>query len=151
MVLESAEWSDRIEVTAQYAQEEVNCPRCQRPTWRVHQWRRQRKRDTKLWGKQVLIYLWKRRFRCQPCRYVFTEDDPACGRRRRTTRRLRSDVALQSQEATVKAVAGWHGVSEGLVQRSWLEAYASIAPPTKPHAFLGVDGFCIRRPGEMWT
>ena len=151
VVLEAAETTDRIEVATEYANQEAVCPRCQRPTWRVHQRRRQRKRDARLWGKQVWIVLWKRRFRCRPCRYVFTEDDPACGRRKRTTRRLRGEVALQAQEATVKAVSRWNGVSEGLVQRSWLEAYAALAPPSKPHVLLGLDGFCVRRPGVMWT
>ena len=151
VVLESEERSECIEIAARYEAEESGCPRCQRPTWRVHQWRRQRKRDAELWGKPVWIVLWKRRFRCQPCRYVFTEDDPICGRRKRTTRRLRGEVALQAQEATVKAVSGWHGVSEGLVQRSWLESYAAVIPPTKPHVLVGLDGFCVRRPGVMWT
>ena len=151
VVLEAKETGDRIEVATEYANQEAVCPRCQKPTWRVHQRRRQRKRDAELWGKQVWIVLWKRRFRCRPCRYVFTEDDPACGRRKRTTRRLRGEVALQSQEASVKAVSRWHGVSEGLVQRSWLESYAAVRPPSKPHVFLGVDGFCVRRPGVMWT
>jgi transposase len=151
VVLDGRELSDRIEVAARYETEAAACPRCQKPTWRVHQWLRQRKRDARLWGKQVWLYLWKRRFRCRPCRYVFTEDDLACGRRRRTTRRLRSEAALQAQEASVKAVAQWQGVSEGLVQRSWLETYALVSAPAKPHVFLGVDGFCVRRPGVMWT
>lgn len=151
VVLDAVETWDRIEVATEYAKQEAVCPRCQRPTWRVHQRRCQRKRDAQLWGKQVWVYLWKRRFRCRPCRYVFTEDDPACGRRKRTTCRLRREVAKQAQEASVKAVARWQGVSEGLVQRSWLEAYASVAEPAKPHVFLGLDGFCIRRPGVMWT
>ena len=150
-VLGGQELSDHIDVAARCEAEEVECPRCRRPTWQVHQWRRQRKRDARLWGKQVWIHLWKRRFRCRPCRYVFTEDDPACGRRRRTTQRLRREVALQSQEASVKAVARWHGVSEGLVQRSWLETYAAQSPPAKPHVFLGLDGFCVKRPGVMWS
>jgi transposase len=151
MVLEAVETRDSIEVATEYANQEAFCPRCEQPTWRVHQRRRQRKRDAQLWGKQVWIVVWKRRFRCRPCRYVFTEDDPACGRRKRTTRRLRGEVALQAQEATVKAVARWHGVSEGLVQRSWLEAYTAVAQPAKPHVLLGLDGFCVRRPGVMWT
>lgn len=151
VVLDERELSDRIEVAARCEAEAATCPRCQKATWRVHQWLRQRKRDAQLWGKQVWLFLWKRRFRCRSCRYVFTEDDPACGRRRRTTRRLRNEAALQAQEATVKAVARWQGVSEGLVQRSWLETYAAVSAPAKPHAFLGVDGFCVRRPGVMWT
>jgi transposase len=151
VVLDERERSDCIEVAAKCEVDEAACPRCKRPTRQVHQWLRQRKRDLKLWGKQVWLYLWKRRFRCRPCRYVFTEEDPACGRRRRTTRRLRGEVALQAQEATVKTVARWHGVSEGLVQGSWLEAYAVVRAATKPHVFLGLDGFCIRRPGVMWS
>jgi len=42
-------------------------------------------------------------------------------------------------------------VSEGLVERSWLEAHAVISAPSQPHVFLGLDGFCVRRPGRMWT
>lgn len=151
VVLAGRELSDRIEVVTRCETEEAECPRCRHSTWQVHQWRRQRKRDAGLWGKQVWIYLWKRRFRCRLCRYVFTEDDPACGRRRRTTRRLRAEVALQAQEATIRAVSRWHGISEGLVQRSWLEVYAAVSPPATPHVLLGVDGFCVRRPGVMWT
>ena len=38
VVLDAAEWQDRIEVATQYANEEASCPRCQRLTWQVHQW-----------------------------------------------------------------------------------------------------------------
>lgn len=140
-----------IEVVAQYKSEEAECPRCGRSTWQVHQWHLQRKRDAKLWHKEVWIALFKRRFRCRHCRQVFTEPDPACGARRRTTRRLRETVARWAQEATVRAVARSEGVSEGLVERSWMEAHAVVSAPRRPHVFLGVDGFCVRRPGRMWS
>lgn len=140
-----------IEVVAQYASTEAVCPRCDQPAWQVHQVHRQYKRDARLWGKEVWIVLWKRRFRCRPCRYVFTEPDPACGRRRRTTQRLRATVAREAEDATVRTVSRWHGVSEGLVQRSWLEAHMTPAAPMKPHVLIGLDGFCVRRPGAMWT
>ena len=151
VVLDAAEWPDRIEVATEYGNEEATCPRCGRPTWQVHERRKQRKRDAELWRKPVLIFIWKRRFRCRSCRCVFTEDDPVCGRRRRTTRRLRELTAREAQEASVRAVARWHGVSDGLVQRSWLETYAVSAPAAAPHVLLGVDAFCVRRPGVMWT
>ncbi|HLB22984.1 MAG TPA: ISL3 family transposase [Dehalococcoidia bacterium] len=140
-----------IEVVACYEAEEVPCPHCARPTGQVHQWRQQRKQDADLWHKMVYLLLWKRRFRCRPCRKVFTEDDPICGRRRRTTARLRQRTALQAEEATVRTVARWHRVSEGLVQRSWLEAHSVVQAPATPHVYLGLDGFCVRRPGTMWT
>jgi len=147
-VKETERW---IEVAAQCRDEEAVCPRCGRSTWQVHQWHIQRKRDAKLWGKEVWLALFKRRFRCRHCRKVFTEADPACGSRRRTTRRLRDTVARRAREATVRSVAREEGVSEGLVERSWLEAYSIVSAPSRPHVFLGLDGFCVRRPGRMWT
>jgi transposase len=147
-VKETAKW---IEVAARYEREEADCPGCGRSTWQVHQWHLQRKRDAKLWGKEVWVALFKRRFRCRQCRKVFTEPDPVCGSRRRTTRRLRGTVARRAREATVRSVAREEGVSEGLVERSWLEAYAVVSAPSQPHLFLGLDGFCVRRPGRMWT
>lgn len=140
-----------IEVVAQYEAGEVPCPHCGRLTSEAHQWRQQRKQDADLWDKPVYVLLWKRRFRCRPCGRVFTEDDPICGRRRRTTCRLRQRMAAQAEETTVRTVARWHRVSEGLVQRSWLEAHMTPAAPPTPHVLIGLDGFCVRRPGAMWT
>ena len=89
MVMATKEWGQHIEVVARYAKEEVACPGCGRLTWQVHQWHLQRKRDAKLWGKDVWLALFKRRFRCRHCCKVFTEPDAACGRGRRTTRKLK--------------------------------------------------------------
>jgi transposase len=138
-----------IEVVARYSQREASCPRCGRPTWQVHQWHRQLKRDAKVWDKEVWLLLWKRRFRCRACGKD-TWPDPACGARRRTTKRLRRVVARRAQEATVRAVARMEGVSEGLVERSWRELYARPLPKG-PHRLLGLDGFSFRRRGRMWT
>ncbi|MBI2755835.1 MAG: ISL3 family transposase [Chloroflexi bacterium] len=140
-----------IEVVARYAVDAVSCPTCGEMTREAHDWRQQRKKDADLWNKTVYVLLWKRRFRCRSCRKVFMEDDPVCGRRRRTTKRLRACMAIQAEEATVRTVARWHRVSEGLVQRSWLEAHTVVRAPSKPHVYLGLDGFCVRRPGTMWT
>lgn len=150
-VLGTRETSRWIEVVTQYQREEATCPRCGRLTWQVHQWHVQRKRDAKLWGKEMWLAILKRRFRCRRCRKVFMEPDPVCGSRRRTTGRLRATVARRAREATVRSVAREEGVSEGLVERSWLEMHAVVSDPRQPHVFLGLDGFCVRRPGRMWT
>jgi transposase len=149
-VLGTRETGRWIEVVGQYEGEEAICPGCGCPTWQVHQWHLQRKRDAKLWGKEVWLALFKRRFRCRSCRRVFTEDDPVCGSRRRTTGRLRATVARRAREATVRSVAREEGVSEGLVERSWLEMH-NVPSPVQPHELLGLDAFCVRRPGRMWT
>jgi transposase len=147
-VKEDRHW---IEVLGQYRTEEAECPRCGRSTWQVHQWHLQQKRDARLWKKVVYLALLKRRFRCRHCRKVFMEPDPVCGARRRTTARLRDTVAGWASEATVRAVARVEGVSESLVERSWVEKHSVVAPPKQPHVLLGLDGFCVRRPGRMWT
>ncbi len=150
-VLEVKEEERWIEVLAQYRNEETDCPRCGRATWQVHQWHLQRKRDARLWKKPVWLALLKRRFRCRNCRKVFTEQDPVCGRGRRTTARLRETVASWASEATVRAVARVEEVSEGLVERSWMEKHSMVRPQSQPHVLLGLDGFCVRKPGRMWT
>jgi len=150
-VLGVQETAHGIDVVAQYAREEAPCPACGRATWQVHQWRQQRKQDLELWAKAVCLVLWKRRFRCRGCRKVFTEDDPVCGRRRRTTRRLRLRLGKEAEDTTVRTTARWHQVSEGLVQRSWLESHSVAQAPARPHRYLGLDGFCVRHPGKMWT
>jgi transposase len=150
-VLDMKEEEHWIEVLGEYRVEEAECPRCGLPTRWVHQRHVQRKRDAKLWRKPLILALFKRRFRCWRCRKVFTEPDPACGARRRTTARLRETVARWASEATVRAVARAEGVSEGLVERSWVEKHSIIAPPVRPHVLLGLDGFCVRKPGGMWT
>lgn len=150
-VLDVRESAHEIAVAVQYAADEAPCPGCGQATWQVHQWRRQYKRDLELWAKPVTLVLMKRRFRCRACRKVFTEDDPVCGRRRRTTQRLRCRLGKEAEETTVRTTARWHAVSEGLVQRSWFEGHSDVQPPAQPHRYLGLDSFCVRRPGKMWT
>ena len=140
-----------IDIGVRYASDTAACPACGQQTRQVHQWRQQRKQDLELWEKPAYLLLWKRRFRCRPCRKVFTEDDPICGRRRRTTCRLRRRLGHEAEDVTVRTAARWHQVSEGLVQRSWLEAHSAVRTAAMPHVYLGLDGFCVRRPGQMWT
>lgn len=44
-----------IDVLGEYRTEEVECPRCGRPAWQVHQRHLQRKRDARLWRKPVWL------------------------------------------------------------------------------------------------
>ena len=51
----------------------------------------------------------------------------------------------------MRSVAREEGVSEGLVERGWVEAHTVVSAPWQPHVFLGLDGFCVGRPGRMWN
>jgi transposase len=78
-----------IEFTVRYMEPTAACPHCQTSTGQVHARRLQRKRDQDWQGRAVWLVLERRRFRCWRCDRVFSEPDPVCGSRRRTTRRRR--------------------------------------------------------------
>ena len=150
VVLRVRETEGAIEVAVRYRAAAAACPACGEAARRVHQWHRQWNRDAPLWSEPVWPCLWRRRFRCRRCRRVFTEPDPACGARRRTTRRLRAQLARGADAASVRAVARWYQVSDGLVLRSWLAARGEVHPATHGHVLLGLDGFAARR-HTLWT
>ena len=87
---EETDWGIKVQV--EYREAQVTCPWCGEVTRRVHSRRMQVKRDRKLWDKPVYLELCKRRFRCGACGRVFSEPDPVCGMRRRTSERFRSHL-----------------------------------------------------------
>jgi transposase len=102
----------------------------------------------------VLVLL-KRRFRCLTCRRSFTEADQACGKRRRTTERLRKHIGKQACSRPVSHVAAEMQVGPRLVQ-TCLEEVAQVdlakhnlsldetAPLPTPR-YLGIDEFARRK------
>ena len=110
----------RLVVVVQYARTAVSCPRCGRTTAKVHDRRAQHARDLPLREQAVRVRLVRRRFRCLRCvvrsstsrrrPLVFSEPHEAFGRgpgggTRRTTARLRQQVAVEAQYQTVQRVA----------------------------------------------
>ncbi len=79
-----------IEVIARKKQEA--CPHCGIMCVKEHDVRKRKKRDVPLRDHQVELILHKRRFWCFTCHKAFTESDSACGRRKRTTVRLREEI-----------------------------------------------------------
>lgn len=117
---------DPIRVRARF-REEATCPCCLRPTWQVHQWHRQVKRDLTACGRPVEIVLRKRRFRCRRCHKVFTEPDPVCGARRRSSRRWRQHLGRRARYSTVRAVV--IDLAEGWVLKEELRALYRCSAP----------------------
>jgi len=143
---EETDWGIKVQV--EYREAQVTCPWCGEVTRRVHSRRMQVKRDRKLWDKPVYLELCKRRFRCGACGRVFSEPDPVCGMRRRTSERFRSHLGQEALEQTVRQVARKEGVGETLVRgcvteeaRRLLSARAS----PQPARVLGLDEFSIRK------
>lgn len=147
-VVEHREHVDRFEVVVRYRKQGEACPRCGQWAQRVHSRSRQRKRDRCLWGKPVILWLEKRRFRCGWCRKVFSEGDPAFGPRRRTSRRLREYLGEEARHQTIRRVAAQEGVGEGLVRRCLTERAAQEMASSEEPAevtILGLDEYAVKR------
>jgi len=151
-VVRVEETEESITVEVRYRATSAPCPGCGQWTPKVHSTRLQRKRDRRLWDKPVFLVLHKRRFRCLSCRKVFTEPDPVCGVRRRSSQRLRAYLGQEALDQTVRRVAQKAGVGEALVRRCVTElARGLLQPPgTLPLArVLGLDEFSIRK-GQVY-
>lgn len=146
---ESVHW---IRVQVEYRAAEAPCPWCGEMTGRIHSRRVQVKRDMRLWQKPVYLVLRKRRFRCSACGRVFSEPDPVCGMRRRTSERFRSYLGQEAIGQTVRQVARKEGVGETLVRGCVTEeARRLLQTRTRPRAarVLGLDEFSIRK-GQVY-
>ncbi len=135
--------------------EQATCPHCQQICHKIHDRRARKKRDRPLGEHQVQLILWKRRFRCETCQATFTESDSVCGRKRRTTVRLREQVGKQACRQPVAHVAAEALVGPRFVQ----ECFQSMASQTIEHnggqvdeagslptpRFLGIDEFAVHK------
>ena len=128
-----------IVVLVQCGRTRMDCPRCKRPTAKVHDRRLLGCRDLALRDRRVRLRVVRRRFRCPRCkvrsrsgRYrplVFGEVQEAIGRgpkgrSRRTTARLRQQIARLVVHQTVKSAAAGLGVGERFARecfREWAE------------------------------
>lgn len=149
-----------LEVTIISSADRAACPHCGGVSPKQHDQRQRRKRDVPLAGRQVSLWLVKRRFWCLTCRRTFTEADTICGWRRRTTARLREAIGTQACSRPIAHVAAELDVGPRLVQTCLeevaharltkqgrtLEVQASLPTPR----FLGIDDFA-RRKGQRYA
>ncbi len=151
------EWQEngtiQVEVIATVTQ--ATCPHCQQTCVKIHDTRARKKRDIALREHQVELILYKRRFRCLACQKSFTEPDTACGRKRRTTQRLREALGKQASIQPGAHVAKAFGVSHRLVQHCFeavavqeIESKGLAAKedqPLRTPRYLGIDEFATRK------
>src|SRR6266581_3165159 len=145
----------RIRVEVIGTTERAVCPHCGAVCIKQHDVRPRSKRDVPLRGHRVELVLYKRRFWCLRCHKAFTESDSACGRRKRTTVRLREEIGQEACSRPIAHVASDYQVGPRFVQ-GCLEAVASIqlakrglsleeSGPLPTPRFLGIDEFARRK------
>jgi len=151
-VVGEVETEGEIRVEVEYRRESAACPGCRQRTPKVHSKSIQRKRDRRLWDKPVYLILHKRRFRCLSCGRVFTEPDPVCGVRRRTSERLRQQLGREAIEQPVRHVAQKEDVGETLVRRCVTEEakrwLGTLLQPAAP-GIMGLDEFSVKK-GQVY-
>ena len=106
----------RIRVEVIGTNERASCPHCGCVCVKQHDVRPRIKRDVPLRGHRVELVLHKRRFWCLRCHKAFTESDRACGRRKRTTVRLREEIGKLACSRSVMHVASHYQVGPRFVQ-----------------------------------
>lgn len=157
MQILTQEWQTNgvIQVEIIAATTQATCPHCQRISVKIHDIRKRKKRDISLRDHKVEIVLLKRRFKCYSCQKPFTEQDTACGWRKRTTVRLRKKIGQQACIQPVEHGANAFGVGPRFVQ----ECLEAIAPskieqkggsidenhPLPTPRYLGIDEFARRK------
>src|SRR5438874_10398170 len=145
----------RIRVEVMGTNERASCPHCSCVCVKQHDVRKRIKRDVPLRDHRVELVLYKRRFWCLRCHKAFTESESACGRRKRTTVRLREEIGKQACSRPLMHVASHYEVGPRFVQ-GCLEAVASIqlakrglsleeSGPLPTPRFLGIDEFARRK------
>jgi transposase len=144
-----------IEVHVISPTESEACPQCGAKSEKVHDTRIRIKRDIAIRSHQVEIMLHKRRFSCPNCQRTFTENDVACGRRRRTTKQFREYLAKQACRRAITHIAqeasmGPRFVHECLVEyveERFAEDNRTLKEtgPLPTPRFLGIDEFARRK------
>ena len=143
----------RVEVIATKKREP--CPHCGAVCVKQHDVRPRRKRDVPLRGHEVELVLYKRRFWCIRCHKAFTESDSACGRRKRTTVRLRQEIGKSASTRPIAHVASHYQVGPRFVQ-ACLEGVARVQLAKRGLSleeggklptprYLGIDEFSRRK------
>lgn len=148
-----ADGSIEVQVRASKASEA--CPTCGKVSAKIHDTRKRVKQDITLGNYQISLIVNKRRFRCVTCRRPFTETDSACGRYKRTTERLRQQIAKQACQRPITHVAQEMQVGPRFVHgclcvwvEQWLEKkgrtldeQAKLPTPQ----ILGIDEFALHK------
>src|SRR6266851_3793123 len=134
-----------IEVEVIAKTDRARCPHCQRVCVKVHDTRPRPKRDIPLRGHRIVLVLLKRRFRCLTCRRSFTEPDQACGKRRRTTKRLREHIGKQACSRPVSHVAARLSNCDGVqaVSMDMSTTFREAVQLVLPHARIVADHFHV--------
>jgi transposase len=149
----AGESAGRVVLRVRAAAAQAPCPGCGTPSGRVHGWYPRRLRDVPAGGRDVVIVLAARRFRCVDpgCpKVTFTEQVPglACRYSRRTPplAALLAAVAVELCGRAGARLAAAAGIAApGRATMTRLVMAAPVPEPDRSPRVLGVDDFALRK------
>ena len=139
---------EKIEIYAHLEQRKQYCKGCGAATLAVHDYRTQKVKDVPAFGKQVVLYLRKRRYRCECCGKRFYENNSFLPKYSRMTNRLIAFVIDRLRdERSFTSVAHEVNISVTTVIRIFdLVSY----PKAKLSHTLSIDEFKGNTSGEKY-
>lgn len=136
------------EIHIQAERKVVNCPCCGAATWTIHDYRLQRVKDIPAFGKHIILFLRKRRYRCT-CGKRFYEELSFLPKYYRMTNRLAEYILDKLREVrSYTSIAGEVNLSVTTVIR----IFDNVSYP-KPHALpsvVSIDEFKGNTNGEKY-
>lgn len=139
----------RFLISARYDFQAAGCPYCSAASGKLykHGWRMKTVKDSPARGKQVLIELSVRRYKCLSCKKTFIQQVPQIADKMRVTKRLVNYIQQQRFDETFLAVSRRTGVDENKIREIFTdyanERQKSIVTPTPE--VLGMDGVYVQR------
>lgn len=139
---------DVLHLWCAHRDEMALCPRCGRVSTEVFQEGQRCIRHLPVWGKKTFLHFLSRRFKCDQCGNVFTEELPFVESHRRQSTDFEMHVYQSCLDGTRKAVA----VREGLSQSTVKEIFNRLAALKKSASdvggtvrVLGIDEISLKK------
>lgn len=124
---------DVLHLWCAHRDEMALCPHCGRVSTDVYQEGQRCIRHLPVWGKKTFLHFLSRRFKCDQCGNVFTEELPFVESHRRQSTDFEMHVYQSCLDGTRKAVA----VREGLSQSTVKEIFNRLAALKKSASAVG--------------
>jgi transposase len=131
-----------------HREEVALCPRCGALSEKVHQEEPRCVRHLDVWGKKTFLHFLSRRFKCESCGEIFTEELPFVDSHRRQSTAFEMHVYQSCLAGTCKAVA----VREGLSHSTVREIFNRLAALKKSGVaargttrVLGIDEISLKK------
>ena len=115
------------------------CPRCGQISHRLHQNKRHLVKDLPLGNREVLLYVNRRRFKCQNCLKPFSETLNFVGNKKSFTHRYAKDITQQVVQSDIKNIAHQNRLTVEAVESMVKEVGLSINIDLSNLKKLGID------------